>query len=104
MSSTRTMSSSSLRNSLLEGQGILASRAGDERRLADEVAVRARAPARGSVDDEVAATPADEVDDGRAVPALPHLAHARDRQAGGGKGMRGSRCRAELEAEIDEPR
>src|SRR4029079_18934332 len=62
--------------------------AGGERRLADQVATRARAgPAEGRVHDEVAVAPAHEVDDSRPLPRLGDLAHVLDRAA-----RRGQRC------------
>src|SRR4029450_1748592 len=56
-----------------------------------------------SVDDELAAPPADEVDDGRAVSLLPYLADARDRQPRRGESVRATCRRAKLEAQVDEP-
>src|SRR5436190_5808206 len=121
-SSTRTTSTSSLRNALLERDRVLASRSRDrldrcegaceggdarnaryERRLADEVAIRARASARRRVDDEFTAPAPDEVDDRGAAVLLAHLAHACHGEARGGQRVRCARGRAELEAELDEP-
>src|SRR5215212_144350 len=52
--------------------------AGDERRLTDQVAVAAGAGALRGVDDEVAASAADQVDDGGGVALLGDLAHPLD--------------------------
>src|SRR5687767_414417 len=71
-----------------------------ERRLADPVAVAARAPAAArGVDDEVAAAAADEVDDGMALALLADLAHAVDGDAGRGERPGGARRGDEREAE-----
>src|SRR6187431_1653524 len=100
----RTLSASLLRTDLLlERNGEVALSVGDrmdgcpcagdrrdardarsQRGLADQVAVRARARvAERRVDHEVAMAPADEVDDGRSVTALRHLAHVLDGDPGG---------------------
>ena len=74
----------------------------DERRLADEVAVGARAAPGRRVDDEVAPPAADEIDDRRPLPRFGHLADALDRNAGGGERRGGAGCGAKREAEPGE--
>src|SRR5918996_4603674 len=122
--SLATSGRSSLRNALLQGEGLLGARARDrldrgrgarerrdardardERRFSDEVAVRAGAAAGGRVDDQYASasrTTPHEVDDARLAPLLANLADAADGEAGGGQSPRRACGRAELEAEDGE--
>ena len=76
--------------------------AGDERRLADQVAVAARAGALWGVDDEVAASAADQVDDRGGVALLGDLAHPLDRQSGGSERLGRPAGREQAEAEARE--
>src|SRR5205823_392545 len=73
--------------------------AGQECRLADQVAVRARARALRRVDDEVAAPAADEVDHARVLAVLGHLADVLHGQSRGGQRVRRAGGCDQLEAE-----
>src|SRR5919197_1403260 len=73
--------------------------AGDERGLADPVPVRAGARALRGIDDEVAASAPEQVDDGRARSLFGHLAHVFDREPGGGQDPCRSGRREQAEAE-----
>src|SRR5712691_2888580 len=116
----RTLSRSRLTfDPLLEGEGLLGARvrdrvhggggagqrrdaryARDERGLADQVPVQARAGALGGVDDEVAAAASDQVDDGQLTPILGHLPDAFHLELDLGESAGGPGGGHQLEAEI----
>src|SRR5439155_8348421 len=72
--------------------------AGDERGLADQVAVRTRPRTVRRVDDQVAASAADEIHHRGSDSELGHLAYVLDREPGGCEHVRGACGRDELEA------